>query len=436
MDAPFDRREFLKTTAGTLALLLSRQGLRAAQTPQRQTPAGPPVRFALVGLGVWGREILDALGRIDSAQIAAICDLYEPFLKRAAGNVPNGAPTTDWRRLADAPDIDAIVVATPTPVHREIVLAALQAGKHVYCEAPIAASRDDARAIATAANNAARVVFQAGLQGRANPLYAHVRQFVKSGVLGDVALVNAQWGRKDSWRRAAPSAERERALNWRLEKSSAGLMGEIAIHQLDLVSHYLGVRPSTIVGNGTIAAWKDGRETPDTASCLIDFGNTRATVRATLASSFGGAYTIFQGSNSSLLLKENRGWLIKEADSPLLGWEVYARKESVHDETGIALVADATKLLQAGKEPGKDAPLEPEKPALVVAFEAFIASIRTGAAPVCGPADAYAATVAALEANAAVVANSKIELRQEDYAAEYAAEHTATCAEHAEAIDV
>ena len=80
-------------------------------------------------------------------------------------------------------------------------------------------------------------------------------------------------------------------------------------------------------------------------SCLVELPNGRANFRATLASSFGGAYTIFNGSNSSLLLKENRGWLIKEADSPLLGWEVYARKESVHDETGIAMVADATKLL-------------------------------------------------------------------------------------------
>jgi predicted dehydrogenase len=192
-------------------------------------------------------------------------------------------------------------------------------------------------------------------------------------------------------------------------------MGEVGIHQLDLMSQYLGTRPSAIVGSGGLAAWRDGRETPDTASCLVDFGKTRGTVRATLASSFGGAYTIFQGNNSSLLLKETRGWLIKEADSPLLGWEVYARKESVHDEIGIAMVADATKLLQAGKEPGKDAPLEPEKPALVDAFESFIKSIRTGAPSVCGPADACAATVAALHANAAVLGNSRIDLRPDDY---------------------
>ena len=142
----------------------------------------------------------------------------------------------------------------------------------------------------------------------------------------------------------------------------------------------------------------------------------RDDVRTTLASSFGGAYTIFNGSNSSLLLKENRGWLIKEADSPLLGWEVYARKESVHDETGIAMVADATKLLQAGKEPGKDGPLEPEKPPLVVALESFIQSIRGGTPPVCGARDGYAATVAALAANDAVVGSKRIEIGTDRYA--------------------
>jgi predicted dehydrogenase len=412
MDAPFDRRAFLKTTAGTLALLLSRGGLAAAQVPASAAPAGPPVRFGVIGLGAWGREILESLGRLDAAQVTAICDVYEPFLKRAASSAPGAEQTAEWRRLLDSPSVDAIVIATPTPTHRDVALAALQARKHVYCEAPLAATVDDARAIAAAAASTAGVVFQAGLQGRSNALYRHVQQFVKSGVLGDVALVNAQWSRKDSWRRAAPSADRERALNWRLDKGSPGVLGEIGIHQLDLVSEFLGARPKSVVGSGAVSAWRDGRETPDTASCLIDFGTCRATLRVTLASSFGGAYTIFQGSNSSLLLKESRGWLIKEADSPLLGWEVYARKESVHDEPGIAMVADATKLLQAGKEPGKDAPLEPEKPALAVAFEHFITSIRTGAPPACAAPEGLAATIAALQSNAAVLANTRVDINE------------------------
>jgi predicted dehydrogenase len=417
MQSPSNRRDFLKTAAGTLALLLSRQGLTSAQaTPSVDIPPGPAVTFGVIGLGAWGREILAALGRIPSARVAFVCDLYEPFLKRAAANAPGATGVTQWRRVIESPDVTAVIVATPTSDHRDITLAALQAHKHVYCEAPLAASLDEARAIARAATGASGVVFQGGLQGRANPLYRHVLQFVKSGVLGDVALVNAQWNRKDSWRRPAPTAERERVVNWRLARSSPGLMGEAGIHQLDLIAEYLSARPSAIVGSGATIAWRDGRDTPDTASCLLDIASVRANFRASLASSFGGAYTIFQGSNSSLLLKENRGWLIKEADSPLLGWEVYARKESVHDETGIAMVADATKLLQAGKEPGKDGPLVPEKPALVLAFESFIESIRSGAPVTCGATDAYAATVAALKANEAVLGSKRVDVTAADYA--------------------
>src|SRR4029079_15884239 len=78
----------------------------------------------------------------------------------------------------------------------------------------------------------------------------------------------------------------------------------------------------------------------------------RVAVEATLASSVGGAHTLVRGSNSSLMLREKRAWLCKEADSPLLGWEVYAHKDSVLEESGIALVADSTKILAAGAEPG------------------------------------------------------------------------------------
>jgi predicted dehydrogenase len=414
-DSTLDRRHFLRTATGSLALLLSRRGLSAAQAPAAEPPAGPPVGIGLIGLGLWGREILAALGRSPSTRVAALCDDYQPFLKRAASTLPQAAAANDWRRVLEAPGVEAIVIATPTHLHREIAVAALQAGKHVYCEAPLAASIDEARAIARAAAAAPGLTFQAGVQGRANALYRHVQQFVQANVLGSVALVNAQWSRKDSWRRAAPTPEREAAINWRLADGSPGLMGEVGIHQLDLMSRYLDARPAAIVGMGTIAAWRDGRKMPDTALCVLEYGKVRATFRVTLASSFGGAYTAFQGSDSSLLMKENRGWMIKEADSELLGWEVYARKETVHDETGIAMVADATKLLEAGKEPGAEGPLEPEQPPLVLAFDAFARSIRQKTPPVCGPSEGYAATVTALKANEAVLANARIELRPTDY---------------------
>jgi predicted dehydrogenase len=415
MTVPLDRRDFLKTATGTLALLLSDRGLTAAQTPAPSAPAGPPVAFGVVGLGAWGRDILATLGRMNTARVAMICDTYEPFLKRSATAAPAAATVTDVRRMLDSADVEAVIIATPTPTHAEIVLASLQAGKHVYCEAPLAATVEEARAIADAALRVPTLVFQAGLQGRANALYRHVSQFVKSGVLGDVALVNAQWNKKESWRRAAPTAERERAINWRLVDGSPGLMGEIAIHQLDLMAQYLGGHPSAITGFGSLVAWTDGRRVPDTVLCLMDVGRTRVSYRATLASSFGGAYTVFQGSNSSLLMKESQSWLVKESDSALLGWEVYARKETVHDETGIAMVADATKLIAAGKEPGKDGPAGAEKPALLLAFESFVGSIREGRPSICGARDGFRATVAALKANQAAVTGGRVDVAAAEY---------------------
>ena len=413
-----DRRDFIKATAGTLACLLSERGLSAWQVGRQIAAAGPPVKLAIVGLGSWGREILTALARVPSADVALVCDVYAPAVRRAREIAPGATGVEDLRRALDAPAIEAIVLATPTPTHAPIVAAALDAGKHVYCEAPLAASIDDARAIALAARAHPAQVVQAGLQGRSNQLYRHVSQFVKSGVLGDIALVNGQWNKKESWRRPGPTPERERALNWRLEKSSAGLMGEIGIHQIDLMLQYLAERPVAITGTGTVATWRDGREAPDTAACLIECPRARVNYRATLASSFGGIYTVFQGSESTLFMKESRSWMVKEADAALLGWEVYARKEPVHGETGIAMVADATRLLEAGKEPGKDGPSEPEIPPLQLALEAFIASIRTRTPPACSAKDAYDATVVALKANEAVVRNTRVDLRGADFALE------------------
>jgi predicted dehydrogenase len=411
-----DRRDFLKTSAGTLAALLSQRGLSAWQVDRPAGPITPPVGMAVVGLGTWGREILAALARLPSAKVVAICDTYPAAIRRSSEIAPGAREADGFQRLLDSPSVEALVIATPTPTHAQIAIAAIDAGKHVYCEAPLAASIGDARAIAAAAALRPRQIVQGGLQGRSNQLYRHVSQFVESGVLGDVALVNAQWNKRESWRRPGPTSDRERALNWRLERESPGLMGEVGIHQIDLMLQYLGQRPVRITGTGAIATWRDGRETPDTIACLIEFPRARANYRATLASSFGGTYTVFQGSNSALFMKESRSWMVKEADSPLLGWEVYARKESVHDETGIAMVADATKLLEAGKEPGKDGSSEPEIPPLQLALEAFIRSIRSGTPPPCNATQAYESTVVALKANEAVLGNTHVNLQPTDFA--------------------
>src|SRR5690606_28595234 len=140
----------------------------------------------------------------------------------------------DFRRVLDDATIPAVIVATPTHLHREVAVAALQAGKHVYCEMPLAHTVQDARAIAEAAAAAKKQVFQVGLKYRTNPQHRQVFQFIRGGALGRPTLARAQWHDKTSWRRASATKERERELNWRLDpRLSLGLVGEIGIHQVD-----------------------------------------------------------------------------------------------------------------------------------------------------------------------------------------------------------
>jgi predicted dehydrogenase len=404
------RRDFLKTAAGSLLVVFTQEELAKAAMIQETAPVSPAVKLGVIGIGQWGKEILSALSRLPSAQVVAICDSYEPALKKGQEIAPKAALIADYRKLLDSPDVEAVVISTPSHQHKEIALACIQAGKHVYCEGPLATTIEDAKAIAFAAQQSPKLKFQAGLQGRSNVLYNHISKFVKSGALGTPVQVTAQWNKKQSWRRMAPTPERENDLNWRLSsRTSAGLIGEIGLHHLDLAIWFLKSLPTSASGMGAIVNWKDGRDVADTLQCIIEFpNNVRMIYSSTLASSFSDSFTLFQGSNSSLMMREKHGWMIKEADSPLLGWEVYARKEQVHNEAGIAMVADATKILEAGKEPGKESALEPTQDALTRALDDFGRSVRGDSKVACGPLEGYRATVAAIKANEAIVAGSRI----------------------------
>ncbi len=413
-DDSIARRDFLKSAAAAVMLLFTEEELLAAKILQDTPPPGPPVKFGVIGLGQWGKEILSALSRLPSAEVTAICDTYEPYIKKGQEIAPKATAVTDYRKLIESPDVEAVIVATPSHLHKEIAIAALQAGKHLYCEAPLASTVEEAKAIAQAGLQASKKIFQTGLQGRSNTLYKHILQFVKSGVLGTPAQVTAQWNKKQSWRRVAPTPAREQELNWRLStKTSSGLVGEAGIHNIDLASWYLKALPTAVTGFGSVVNWKDGRDVPDTVQCIFDYPkDVRMIFSSTLVSSFSDAYTLFQGSNSSLMMREKRGWMIKESDSPLLGWEVYARKEPVHNETGIAMVADATKILAAGKDPGKEGSAEPTHDALYYALEDFTRSIREEKPSVCGPEEGYQAAVVAIKANEAVLSGAKVAYQQ------------------------
>lgn len=434
-----NRREFLKggSFATLMTLLggveiLSRAPARAADL---ETLVPFQVNCGVIGLGTWGREILATLARLKTAQVSAICDTYPASIRRASNAAPNAKGADDYRKILEDKEVRAVIVATPTHQHKEIVLAALQAGKHVYCEAPLANNIDDAKAIARAAKAAGKQVFQAGLQTRSDPQRRFLLDFIRAGAYGKPIKARAQWHKKQSWRLASPNPDREREINWRLNKEvSLGLAGEMGIHQIDAASWFFNAQPVAITGFGSIIHWKDGRDVADSVQAVFEYpGGATLGYESTLANSFDGDYEAYYGTDAAIMVRGPKAWMFKEVDAPLLGWEVYARKDTFYKETGISLIANATKLTNL-QEKATDEAAYTSAP-LFFALEAFLNNVNTvGSAvedyaatldindkaalekylaglalsPAAGYADGYAATVIAIKASEAVGKGGKV----------------------------
>jgi predicted dehydrogenase len=152
---------------------------------------------------------------------------------------------TDWRRLLDRDDIGLVDICTPGDTHAEIAVAALEAGKHVLCEKPLANTVDEARAMAAAAERAEAdgVVAMVGFTYRRVPAIALARQLVAEGRIGTVRHVRAQY--LQDW-----IADPEAPMSWRLEKAKAGsgALGDIGAHVVDLTQFVTGERITAVTG--------------------------------------------------------------------------------------------------------------------------------------------------------------------------------------------
>lgn len=406
----------LATAALGAGTLLSETAAVAAPADDDK---GAPINCAVIGLGAQGKEILASLAKTGYMPVVSVCDTYksEAWLKKATESAPSAAVLDDYRKVLDDAKVKAVFVATPSHKHKQIVLDAIAAGKHVYCEAPLAHTVEDTLAIAKA-GAASKAVFATGLQYRANKQHHHVRNFM--GDLKTAVGGRAQWHKRGTWMRGAPTDERQKELNWRLKKdTSPGLMGEIGIHQLDIASWFLNKLPVSVTAFGGTYAWgKDGMEIPDTVQCVIEYpGNLRFFYDATLVSSHDGAYEMFMGDRLSVLLRDQRAWMFKEGDSELLGWEVYAKKQpmAIGEETfgvGIMMVADATQLIAAGKQPSETGQ-DVTKTALYQSIDSFGKSINKNEKLKAGALEGLQATIIALKSNEAVLTGKPIAFQKE-----------------------
>jgi predicted dehydrogenase len=351
MNSP-DRRQFLRTTAGGMAASMLLPDLALLRP---SIAGGAPLVVALIGAGRQGRLILTELATTPEVEVRAVCDSDDSRLQAALRRSPNFKGYATHKELLDKEhDVAAVIVATPTHLHTGVVLDCLSAGKHVYCEAPLATTPEDCKAIALAARASGKT-FASGFQARANPVYGLARSFARSGSLRDTLMLRGAYGKKTTWRTPGSTPERDKELNWHLDPAlSLGLLGEIGSHQFDVFHWFTGRFPVAARARGDIRFHKDGRTMADTVACELRFEDgLRLDYTATLGSSFEGRNELLVGSNASIKLAWTHGWMFKEADSATQGWEVYANRQEFHSDQGITqgitLIADATKLAAQGK---------------------------------------------------------------------------------------
>lgn len=385
-----DRRTFLASAAAGAALLALTPG--ALPAPVRAK--GAPVGIGVIGCGRQGRRLaLELVERLGSAaRIAAVCDSVESRAQGLAGRARGAAVFTSAEAmLSGASDVDAVLIATPTHQHTQLALAAIQAGKHVYCEAPLAHTVEDCVTIARAARGSSKV-FAVACEGRSNPVYQLARTFFRSDSVRDLVSMYAQTRQKTPWGRPG---------DWWLDPDvSLGLTGEWGVQQFDVLNWYRNAYPVRVEGAGAIRLHNDGRAVHDTVRCTLRWEDAReALFDATCANSFGGRHEVFTGVNAAIKLAWSHGWMFKEADAPTQGWEVYANRQQFHNEEGITLIAGATKLAEQGKlKDGIGLPY----PSHYYALNDFLASIVDKAEVRCPASEGARATIVAIHAARAV----------------------------------
>lgn len=198
--------------------------------------------------------------------------------------------------LYDRKDVDAVIISTADFQHAMHGVQAVRAGRDAYIEKPMAESMEDARAILKAVEETKKVV-QIGSQRRSAPNYHAANDYIRSGKFGEITMVEMTWNvnQPGRWRRPELTKQiRKEDTDWdrfRMGKTkdewdprkyleyrlfypySSGIPGQWMSHQIDTVHWFSGFdRPRSVVANGGVYVWKDGRMNADTMTAVFDYG--------------------------------------------------------------------------------------------------------------------------------------------------------------------
>lgn len=306
----FSRRRFMQTGSGAAvaSLLPGRHvQLQAEQSQPVPAASGDRVRFASIGVGIQGSSLLRAAVTLPEAQCVAACDLYDgrhTLAREIAG--PNIQTTRRYQEILDNKDIDCVIVAVPDHWHKRIALAAMAAGKDVYCEKPMSHSIAEGEEMVRTVKESKNFI-QVGSQRVSSLLFAKARQLYDSGAIGELRQVELQLGRNspsgawqypwpqdlspenldwDTWLGGAPKRlfDPETFVRWRrLHEFGTGMAGDLMVHLLSGTQAATGINaiPNKAYSVGGIFRWKDGRDMPDLQITVFEYGSVAVTVRLT-----------------------------------------------------------------------------------------------------------------------------------------------------------
>ena len=216
------RREFIRMGSGAVAVgtsakftLLEPRPLWASARP---VPPSDTVRFASIGTGVRGCELLEASRSVPGAECVAVADLYDSRHTAAQEAVKNNVPASrNYKEILDRKDVDAVIIAVTDHQHRKVFEDACAAGKDIYCEKPMSHTLEDGFRMVAAAEKANRIV-QVGSQRVSSILYAKAKEIYDSGKLGDVYSIEAYWDRNTAsgaWVYPIPPDASEQTIDWK-----------------------------------------------------------------------------------------------------------------------------------------------------------------------------------------------------------------------------
>lgn len=348
------RRQFMKVMAAGAGALASMPAVSYA----RIVGANERIGVGMIGIGQQSRGHLNNLVNAQpTAQVVALCDVFEPNLAFARRLAPGVATVGDFRRVLDNKDVDAVVIGSPDHWHAIQAIRACEAGKDVYVEKPVAVRIAEGRRMVEAARKNNRVM-QVGTQQRSQPHFQEVVQLIRDGKLGKISFVRA-WNFGNQYPEgigSPPDSDPIPGLDWEmwlgpapkrpfninrfgavLDKDlkytrwasfrwfwdyAGGMMTDWGVHLLDIVQWAMNVDyPTSVSAIGGKFNLTDNRETPDTIVAAYQYPGFSVTYENRETNSFpmeGHGYGIMYHGTAGTLFVDRSGYeIIPEKGSDL-----------------------------------------------------------------------------------------------------------------------